>query len=311
MKRSLTIAIASIGLLCGGLAPALQAQPVTGAIFTTLGDGTVVNANHFESKCAVYLDGGPGPNAPAKAAGLPDGEYYFQVTDPSGKTLLSTDPVSNRRFQVSGGVIVAYTGFGGPVHPVGVDNDHAELGAITIRLANSTCEADFLNSPNNGGAYKVWATPVSDFVGDPSNVDNPCGNGCYHGFLPSKSKTDNFKASAGTATFCLTVVKEIQTEDGGWSPVAEWPIYVTDPLGITNLYFTDVEAGQVRVCGLTASTLPYVVREDLAEYSQAALIVNGEEVEPVEPVYSFVWSPGKPEPVIVFRNIPPGGGGEG
>src|SRR4051794_38332438 len=88
-----------------------------GAIFTTFGDGSAVNANHFDSKCAVHLDGGPGPHAPAHAAGLDDGDYFFQVTDPSGKTLLSTDPVSNRRFHVTGGVIVAYTGVGGFVHP--------------------------------------------------------------------------------------------------------------------------------------------------------------------------------------------------
>ena len=70
-----------------------QAAP-SGAIFTTLADGSRVNANIFSAKCdglGVYLDGGPGPNAPATAAGLPDGDYFYQVTDPSGKVLLSTD----------------------------------------------------------------------------------------------------------------------------------------------------------------------------------------------------------------------------
>ena len=82
--------------------PLLQAgAPLPGAIFSTTADGSVVNANtQYENKCAVYLDGGPGPNAPAKAAGLTPGDYYFQVTDPDGKNLLSTDPVSNRRFHV-------------------------------------------------------------------------------------------------------------------------------------------------------------------------------------------------------------------
>src|SRR5690349_19365366 len=116
MKRylynSATCAIILAGL---GVTSAVAAGP-TGAIFTTTANGSRVNANQYFSKCEVYLDGGPGPNAPAGAAGLPDGEYYFQVTDPSGKHLLSTDVVTNRRFQVSGGVIVAYTGFGGPVH---------------------------------------------------------------------------------------------------------------------------------------------------------------------------------------------------
>jgi hypothetical protein len=100
-----------------------------------------------------FLDGGPGPHAPAYAAGLPDGDYYFQVTDPSGRTLLSTDPVSNRRFTVSGGVITAYIGIGGPAHATYANLN--DPGAVTIALANSSCPADFLVSPNNGGAYKV------------------------------------------------------------------------------------------------------------------------------------------------------------
>lgn len=118
-----------------------QAAGLSGAIFTTVADGTIVNANtQYTSKCAVYLDGGPGPNAPAKAAGLPAGDYFFQVTDPNGKTLLSTDAVNNRRFHVSAdGVITTYTGTGGPVHLTGIDKDHPELGAITISLANTTC----------------------------------------------------------------------------------------------------------------------------------------------------------------------------
>ena len=45
-----------------------QAAP-SGAIFTTVADGSRVNANIFSAKCdglGVYLDGGPGPNAPAR-----------------------------------------------------------------------------------------------------------------------------------------------------------------------------------------------------------------------------------------------------
>ena len=78
------------GLLFYAAPPALAGQ--AGAIFTTVSDGSAVNANQYDSKCSVYLNGGPGPHAPAHAAGLADGEYFFQVTDPSGKQLLSTDP---------------------------------------------------------------------------------------------------------------------------------------------------------------------------------------------------------------------------
>ena len=77
MRQRLFFVFLLTGILSVAAAP-------RGAIFTTTVDGSAVNANLYESKCSVYLDGGPGPNAPAGAAGLPDGEYYFQVTDPSG-----------------------------------------------------------------------------------------------------------------------------------------------------------------------------------------------------------------------------------
>ena len=238
------------------------------------------------------------------AAGLADGDYYFQVTDPNGRQLLSTDPVSNRRFRVLNGVLVAYTGVGGPVHPIGVDRDHPERGAITVRLANATCPTDFLDSPNNGGVYKVWATPVLDFNGDPLKVDNDCGGGCYHGFVPSKSKTDNFKAKTGTATFCLVVKKQFLETNGTLTPGANWPISVLDPLGINNPYFTDV-AGQLQVCGLAEGA--YTVSEAITpDVFVVGLFVNGVSL-PVDSVYSFTWTAAKPAPVIVFQNqrLPP------
>jgi hypothetical protein len=288
---------ALILVICGLLAHSAQAAPVDGAIFTTTANGSRVNANQYSSKCEVYLDGGPGPNAPADAAGLPDGEYYFQVTDASGRELLSTDVVTNRRLQVTNGVIAAYTGVGGPLHPLGYDRDHPELGAITIRLADATCPTDYKDSRN--GVYKVWITTSSDFVGDASKVDNDCGNGCFHGFLPSKSKTDNFKTATGTGTFCVSVWKRIVGAGGVERPGANWKIFVTDPLNPVNNYYTG-EDGFLRVCGLTEGT--YTVAEENQEgFFPVALIVNGTALA-TQPVYSFFWSPGRPEPVIIFKN---------
>ena len=300
MKRTLTLSLILAALLAlAGVSPA-RAGGVSGAIFTTTFDGSVVNGNLYDSKCSVYLDGGPGPNAPAKAAGLPDGDYYFQVTDPNGSELLSTDPVSNRRFQVANGVIVAYTGVGGPPHPIGIDQDHPELGAITIRLANNDCPSDYLNTPNNGGVYKVWATPVADFVGDSSSVDNDCGKGCFHGFIPAKSKTDNFKAKPSAPTFCLTLRKEVDDGLGGFAPAEGWLMNVTDPVGATNGFFTDAN-GEVKICGLAAGA--YTVTEDLPlGFDVIGLIVNGVDLPYPDTVYSFTWDPTKPAPVIVFRN---------
>jgi hypothetical protein len=152
--------------MCLIMAPAAMAAPVTGAIFTTLVDGSAVDHNIYDAKEDVYLNGGPNsPKAPCTAAGLPDGDYYFQVTDPSGKILLSTDDIKERKVKVQNGIIKAYLGH---THGLGV----GKCGSITVQLQ------PFNDTPNPGGEYKAWMTPVANF----------------NGFLPSKSKTDNFKA---------------------------------------------------------------------------------------------------------------------
>lgn len=173
----------------------------SGAIFTTLSDGTEVNLNQFPSKEDVYLDGGPGPGAPQTAAGLDDGVYVFQVTDPSGKVLLSTDIASCRRMIVENGIITGVVPAGGCEHNTGLDVDH---GAATVQLM------PYLDTPNKGGVYKVWVTLVEDYlegcamqgVADGLAVVD-CGpfgrrsGGVAHGFIPAESKTDNFKVKEG------------------------------------------------------------------------------------------------------------------
>jgi hypothetical protein len=291
--RVFTIPALACAFLLAGISP--LAAGVTGAIFTTNSNGTVVNGNQYDSPCSVYLDGGPGPHAPAHAAGLPDGDYYFQVTDPSGKTLLSTDPVSNRRFTVASGVITAFDGIGGPAHATYPNQN--DLVGVTVALANSSCPADFLASPNNGGAYKVWVTPMSSFIGDPTMVDSSCGTGCFHGFVPSASKTDNFKVNVAPATFCLTLVKQDQNSQ----PVVGWQFSLTDPVGASNNYSTD-STGTVPVCGLVAGT--YTVSEDSGSLI-IGLTVNGTPLPSaaLSTVYSFTWSAGQPTPfIIVFQN---------
>ncbi|MGY0615696.1 hypothetical protein [Vibrio sp. FJH11] len=89
--RTATLAVSSLALTFSMSAFAR----LDGAIFTTTPLGDIVNENvRYESKEEVFLDGGPGPNAPRTAAALPAGLYYFQVTDPSGKCLLSSVPGS-------------------------------------------------------------------------------------------------------------------------------------------------------------------------------------------------------------------------
>jgi len=185
----------AVVVLLGCSIPA-QAQ-LSGAIFTTLPDGSAVNFNIYASKSDVYLDGGPPPGAPSTAAGLPDGTYVFQVTDPSGKTLLSLDPARCRQFTVLNGNIngVVVTGC---QHLTGFDSGR---NSVTVQLM------PYADTPNNGGEYKAWATPVQNYidgcttlgVADPlGTIDCGITGGDFHGLIPSHSKTDNFKARTTT-----------------------------------------------------------------------------------------------------------------
>jgi hypothetical protein len=181
------------GVLSLGFATlATFAHEPSGAIFTTVEDGSEVNFNHYPSKEAVYLDGGPGPGAPQTAAGLDNGRYVFQVTDPSGKKLLSTDPARCRQFDVMNGIIVGVVP-SGCQHATGTDVDH---GAKTVQLF------PYADTPNPGGVYKVWVTTVEDYLLGCQNlgvangldvIDPGQSSNVKHGFIPGHSKTDNFK----------------------------------------------------------------------------------------------------------------------
>jgi hypothetical protein len=230
---SLAIAVALVGL---------SAHAPSGAIFTTLPDGSEVNFNHYSSKDLVYLDGGPGPGAPQTAAGLDDGTYVFQVTDPSGKRLLSSDFARCRQFTVSAGVINAVVDTDCE-HATGFDVDH---NAVTVQLM------PYQDTPNKGGVYKAWAVRVEDFLagcaalGRANGLDVvDCGYnaGNAHGFVPAHSKTDNFKAKL------TTLIREIDTRffqdlnHDGWRTENEpWidglQVTWTDPLGGSNVKFS-------------------------------------------------------------------------
>lgn len=146
---------------------------LTGAIFTTTEDGTRVDANQYEEKCDVYLNGGPRREG---SAGLPEGDYYFMVTGPSGgnpAVLLSTDDVEDRQFHVDEtGRISGLSGGGN--HDTG---ENLVDDGVTVQLC------PFLDTPNPGCVYKVWVTRVEDYEE---------GEGTF-GFIHRSSKTDNFR----------------------------------------------------------------------------------------------------------------------
>ena len=184
-KLALLCLFAISGALIVVAAEPAGAHAPSGAIFTTVIDGTEVNFNHYDAKEDVYLDGGPGPGAPQHAAGLDDGVYVFQVTDPSGKVLLSQDAAKCRLVQVEDNIFTSLAPSDQScVHNHGTDVDH---NALTVQLM------PYADTPNPGGVYKAWVTFLEDYTCDLNVVD--CGSkpGNRHGFVPAHSKTDNFK----------------------------------------------------------------------------------------------------------------------
>ncbi|ABV87100.1 hypothetical protein [Shewanella pealeana] len=261
----------------------IGANALSGAIFTTTDDGGIVNENvRYGSKLEVYLDGGPRMNAPASAAALPDGNYYFQVTDPSGKDLLSRDHISCREIKIENGVITEYPGAGGTnyvkqkgvwqavscteyptngnktmaVHEFNSDIDHGgdPLHAMVIQLY------PYDDTPNNGGVYKAWITPVGDY--DPINEFDDGGGmgaanqpnqegyqaGNFHGFIPRFAKTDNFKVKEKKPQFGIIALRNYHDAnlncrlDLGEKFIWQWQYGIEDGLNVRNADNTNDES---------------------------------------------------------------------
>lgn len=151
-SRKTLQALAIAVLVAVSAAPVLAAPPVPGAIFTTDSTCTGVNVNIYDAKSAVYLDGGP---AHPGSAGLPDGFYYVQVTEPNG-TLLGTSVGSANPT---------------PVHVTNGEFDQCyQLTAILIKASDATPGYDTTTNP--GGEYKAWVSNDPTFVNNSTKTDN-------------------------------------------------------------------------------------------------------------------------------------------
>jgi hypothetical protein len=174
----------TVGGLGGG--PAAEEEEVlpyaaiAGSVSVTLDDGRPAAAVIFEEKCDAYLVARGGDSAPS----LPDGDYFFQVTDVSGEALLSSDEVRCRQFRVADGAIEGVSGQGN--HAVGVDSVG---GGATVQLC------PFADSSDSSGTYEVWVTGVGDFKGDVDALDSTGGDS--HGFLTARSARALFGVSPG------------------------------------------------------------------------------------------------------------------
>jgi hypothetical protein len=182
--RSVIAVTATAALLVGGT---VATAGMSGAIFTTDAGGDWVNGNVYDSADLVYLNGGPRANQNCSAAGLPMGDYYFQVTDPSGNVLLSDYGHNNGIISVSvdSGVISGYT----PLSPSTVTRlTSSGPCGVTVQLLPVPL-IQWPSDPNPGGEYKVWLTPKDRYACEPAS--SFCGGS--FGFISSYSKTDNFK----------------------------------------------------------------------------------------------------------------------
>merc|ERR1712100_353101 len=75
--RAVVCVLVAVLVITACQAMTTEANPTTGAIFTTTADGATVNGNIYTNKNDVYLNGGP--QSGCSQAGLQDGIYYFQV----------------------------------------------------------------------------------------------------------------------------------------------------------------------------------------------------------------------------------------
>ena len=132
--------------------PAFAVAPLPGAIFTTDSTCTGVSLNIYSDKDAVYLDGGPTHSG---ADGLPDGEYYVQVTEPDGTSLGRSVGASDEP----------------PVSVTGGEFDQCyQLSAILIKASDSSPGYDTTSNP--GRKYKVWVSNESSFINSSTKTDN-------------------------------------------------------------------------------------------------------------------------------------------
>jgi hypothetical protein len=217
-------AMLSLALLAPGAAATLGVQDsFTGAIWTSLANGTTVNANVYQHKNDVFLNGGP-QNC-GTGSGLPDGDYYFQVTDPSGLTLLSSDATSARQVRVTNGVIA---GNGNGTHSEG---SASCSGGLPVRLA------PFDTTPNSGAEYSVDLGAKADVEDCPGFApDSRTLN-----FLDcAQTKNDSYKVRFDRPAIALAKVADPTIVPAAGGDVT-YTYTVTNPgeVGITKINLVD------------------------------------------------------------------------
>jgi hypothetical protein len=213
-RSTASLAAAAVLAILFAASTSLQAAPpLPGAVFTTDSTCSGVDLNIYGAKSEVYLDGGPSHPG---AASLPDGNYYVQVTDPSGACVLGTSigTADEQPFKVSNN---------------GATIPCIQLCTVLINgpaacALNGVTDANcgYNDTTNPGGEYKVWVSSVPTF-------DN------------NSTKTDNFKVKANPpppVTLCVDKFYDANVngqKDPGEVSINGWLFHV---FADDNLYLT-------------------------------------------------------------------------
>ena len=195
---------------------------LSGAVYTSNIDGSIINANIYDSKSAVYLTGGPCNGGSHLAAG----DYYFQVSSPSGD-LLSSDAIGQRKFTVGANGFITSTAGGHATNPV---NCTPPVTGITVQLF------PYADTPNNGGEYKLTiatASSVEACAGFSASSDT------FEICTGADQKSDNFKARFGNPAIDIEKVAN--------------PTQVPAAGGSVTYTYTVLNAGDVPLSTVTVS----------------------------------------------------------
>ncbi|MCW3489287.1 MSCRAMM family protein [Dethiobacter alkaliphilus] len=253
-RKTLSILLTAALVLMNFATLGIANSPMTGAIHVTDSEGRAVQANHFNDKCEVYLNGGP--SRPG-AAGLPDGEYYVQITNPSGALTLGTSAGSENE------------------KPISVTNGDFDDLYKVCEIVYSNGEPGYDDTDNNGGVYKIHVSQSSDF-------------------RPSATKTKTFKVSQQEPTPQLgdiIVYKFHDANENGEFDADEalldgWEFTITN--GSVNETKVTNSNGYIHFEGLDPSS-PYTITEEERQGWETSTPNAGENVEVTAGEITEVW----------------------
>ena len=279
LGRNAAFAVVTVLAILLAAVTALRADPpLPGAIFTTDSTCNGVDLNIYSAKGDVYLDGGP---AHPGAASLPPGDYYVQVTDPSGACVLGTSVgASNERpFHVNTNGTVDC------IHLCEVLINGP--GACALNGVDPNC--GYNDTTNPGGEYKAWVSTESSFTNN-------------------STKTDNFKVKADPpppVTLCIDKFYDANVngiKDTGEVSINGWPIrvFADDNLIIER---------ETAFCAVVDEGSYRVVEGDITNWVHTGAVINGQPFtgsgSPKE-VYPVTLPP---DQTVEFGNVCLGAGG--